>query len=622
MTNAAITILQDRSELEWLADQRPQALSQTVLTFDLELHLELTRRGIDHLTPWDIAGQADRPRLERIEHAAHEIWKEHAIVQHRGINLLKIAAHRHISALSRMVWIGYVVEKAIELYKPECICVFDDTNAHGLEQPPHCRRLPLLSGIVQNEAQDRGIRCEMLSNPQRIGEAFKDEAASQAHRIVAATVDNLDLSDRPFVLLTGSGQDLLRQLPVVREIESTGDLEAVQVYRFADEATLTQLNASGHQVLHDSQLHAGSSHEFDASLCHRVRRDFELALTSPNDEAAQALQKWIPSSHLDFVFGTYAAKLVVQVDRWRAFFDRHQPEAIVSHYPDTAIEVAHRRGIQSVILQHGGLSIGDTAWYRSMPDVALGVSAAAHIQHLRAIGIDQRRIEVLDTHDDENVSTLDHSAREARRSDFEILLVTSRLADHAHDAELPGLHWKAAIESLEEIVAQAVRCDGWRFSIKTHPRYDHMGLYQNINDKLPHHRRINIITDQPLSKCAAAADAIVFANITSSSILEASRSNKPVVLLRDPSAVIHPNPRDRLLGDWPRLTSVAELVAHLQELATDDSFYEMEVSRTQQALADFHGPPAPSGSLLDFIRRKKKARVTDEGDPRPLVCFK
>jgi hypothetical protein len=626
MSNASLTILQDCSELDWLADHRPQALVQTILTFDLELHLELTRRGLAHLTPWEVVGPADRSRLERIEHAAHDFWREHAVVLHRGIDLLKIAAHRHVSALSRMVWVGYVIEKAITRYEPGCVLAFGDLDAHGLEQPPHCRRLPLLSGIVQSVTRDRSMRWENLSDDERAGAAFSDVAALQAHRTDLPPVDDSDWSHHRIILLTGSGQDLVRQLPVIREIESADDLKAIQVYRYADEATAARLNANGHVVVHDSQLHPASCDGLDDSVCFDGRRAFDLALGSQLNKTTQAFTRWIPDSHLDFVFGTYAKKLAAQVDRWHAFFERHQPEAVVSHYPDVAIEVAHLRGMRTVVLPHGGLSIGDTAWYRSMPNVALGVMGTAHADFLRSMGIDRRRIEVLDLLDDENHFVPCRGTEKQRRDGFEILLVTSRLADHAHDAELPGLHWEAAIESLIEIFAHAhahVHAPGgWRFSIKTHPRYDHLKLYQDLNETLPSDRRINIITDQPLSECVAAADAVVFANITSSSILEASQSHKPVVLLRDPDVVIHRNPRDRLLGGWPRVTSVAELIAHLVKLATDDSFYSAAVSQTEQALAEFFGCPAPTGSFLNFIRPNKKARVTREGNPCPLTCFK
>ncbi|MEZ6082503.1 MAG: hypothetical protein R3E58_00760 [Phycisphaerae bacterium] len=614
MSEHMLTFLQDPHELEWVMHHRVEALGHPIVTFDLELHCELAERGIDHLTPWDLVGPDDRAVLEQIEQSVQAFWRDHAVVWHRGVNLLAIAAHRHVSALSRMIWVGFTVERAIAERKPDRILLFECANAHGLEQPSDHRRLPLLFGIVESIARDLNVQIERLAEEST--RRFVDHASTQAHQVDLPMVDDSSWGDHPFVLLSGSGHDLERQLPVIQRIESAGALRAIQVYRHADDTTLDRLKANGHLVVHDSQLrHSSAVDVKDASR--RGLREFNAALASVKKQSTCSFARSIPQSHLDFVFGPYAEKLASHVQRWSEFLDRHRPAAFIGHYPDAAMELAHRRNIPTLLLPHGGLSIGDAPWYRSMPKVTMGVEGKAHVEQLRVLGIDQDRIEVLDLG---AAQTVPRDGTTRNPSDpFNLLLVTSRLADHAHDAELPGLNWKAAIRSLEDVFNIAQIRPNWRFTIKTHPRYDHIELYHRMNRTLPEGKRFAIESRKTLADCLASADVTVFANVTSTAILEASRSGKPVILLRERSVLSHRNPRDKLLTGWPTVSSVGELTNRLDELASDVQAYTAAANETANALANFYGQPPVPGSLLQFIRRMKKARITAEGEPCPLV---
>ncbi len=617
MTDCTLTILQDRAELDWLTLHQPERLAQAILTFDLELHLVLNDRGIEHLTPWEVFGTRDRNRMKQIESDLHHFWREHATVPHRGIDILKIASHRHTSALSRMVWVGCVVENSIEYHKPNRVLFFDCEGAHGLEQPPECRRLPLLPAIVRAVASQRNVEIEGLSFPERIKSAFDDVASRQAQPNDLPDRNLAELDGKPFVLLTGSGQDLLKQLPVIRKIEASGEYRAVQVYRFADEETLRQLRANGHTAIHDSQLNLPDAIGIDKATLQERQHAFDSAVTHTPQDCA----RWIPTSHVDFVFGEYAQKLSVQIDRWQVFFDRHKPGAFVGNYPDVAMEVAHQRSVRCLMLPHGGLSVGVASWYRSMPTVTLGVEGTAHATQLNTYGIEEDRIDVVDSFDIDETKVPHYDTPRNGSDRFNILLVTSRLADHSHDAELPGLNWKAAIDSLRSLITLASDRTNWHVTIKTHPRYDHPDLYDVINESLPPDRSFNIVTDQSVAACATRADVVVIPNVTSSAILNAARMGKPVVLLRDPKAIYQPNPRDSLLSNWPRVTDVSELIAHLELLASDEVAYESARQQTHQAYTDFFGQRAVAGSLMEFIRRNKKARITDEGNPCPLIAL-
>lgn len=617
MSERMLTFLQDPTELDWVMHHRAGALDHPIVTFDLELHCELTDRGIDHQTPWDIIKPDDRAVLERIEQSAQRFWQDHAAVWHRDVNLLAIAAHRHVSALSRMVWAGFVVERAIAQQSPDRIFLFDFANAHGLQQPPDCRRLPLLFGIVESIAHGLNLPIERMSEGAQ--QFFEDNASTQAHRSDLPAVDDARWGDEPFVLLTGSGHDLDQQLPIIRRIEATDNLRAIQVYRHADAPTLNRLKANGHLVVHDSQLPFQPMTGIESASA-KGRQNFARALASLDDRSAYGFARWIPESHLEFVFGEYAGKLASHVDRWHAFFDRHRPIAFVGHYPDTAMELAHRRGIRTLLLPHGGLSIGDAPWYRSLPKVTLGVEGERHAEHLQSLGIESDRIIPIESGDPvmPSVPGIDTKRRNIDR--FELLLVTSRLADHAHDAELPGLNWNAAIRSLEEIFNFAGRHKDWHFTVKPHPRYDHTELYRHLLESLPSAERFRIETVRSLAECADGADVIVFANVTSTGILESARSGKPVILLRDSTAVLHRNPRDELLSEWPRVSSASELESYLERLATDESAHKSAATQTARALENFFGRRPETGSLMEFILRKKKARNTDEGNPCPVVC--
>ncbi len=617
MTASTLTILQDRAELDWLALHRREALTHRILTFDLELHLQLSKRGIDHVTPWDIITPADREQMEEREALLHRWWQEHAAIRHRNIDILKVASDRHIAAITRMVWIEGVVGKAIARLRPIRLQIFDIAGAHGLEQPPHCRRLPLLPAIARTIAKDRKIEVEDLSDHMDCQSQFEDAAARQSREPDLPPFDISKMANQPFVLLTGSGPDLTRQLSAVRMIEASSTHRVLQVYRYADGETLKRMQSIGHSVIHDSQLDLGVDTGIDEKSLQACRQAFNHSAIAAGIDFARR----IPDSHLNFIFGEYACKIAMRIDRWQAFFARYRPTALVGHYPDVAMEVAVQSGIRCLMLPHGGMSVGVGTWYRSMPRVSLGVEGAAHMGHLVSHGISPDRIELIDPFVEDEAPVRSHAQRDGASDRFKVLLATSRLADHAHDAELPGLNWKAAIDSFRESLKFAAEQDNWEIVIKTHPRYDHLELYREINESLPSHQRARIVGNDSLTACASDADVVVFANVTSSAILEAAQIGKPVVLLRDSSAICRANPRDALLDGWIRVETVTELIAKLNRLASNASEYQSAVAKTHQAYKAFYGSRPKAGSLLDFIAGNKKTRFARNDEPRSLISI-
>ena len=59
----ALTVLLDTDDLATVEELAPQALRGVVLAFDVDLHLALRDRGLEHITAWDVVRGAKRAPL-------------------------------------------------------------------------------------------------------------------------------------------------------------------------------------------------------------------------------------------------------------------------------------------------------------------------------------------------------------------------------------------------------------------------------------------------------------------------------------------------------------------------------------------------------------------------------
>ncbi|MCB9851425.1 MAG: hypothetical protein H6817_12055 [Phycisphaerales bacterium] len=586
-----LTVLLDGCDVAEVAATFPAALSGHVLAYDLPACFALQDRSIEFTTPWDDVSPEDLAAAQRFDDEVQAFWRVHARIPLRGMDLLGMARHRHIACLTRMVWAAFTIRRAIERFAPTEIVCFDDHTGHGLEQPPGMGAMPLLQPIVRGMAENMGIPVRLLP---RARTTFTDRAA-HASRDQGERVDlTTRLDGRPFVLFAGSGNDLLRQLPLIRTICRQTDLAVVQLYRAAGDDALHQLRDAGHHVYHESQVTNPSrdckgAEEEVAAKSRNARAEFDNASVRATGCARTIFANPHIMHHWDFLFGDYARRMAAHVATWQEYFDKHRPELIVANYPTPLLEVGAQRDIPSLVLSHGIMSCGDARWYSSLPEVTLGAPSPAARNRLVRIGIPEKRIAI--TGDPGMDATLQTTNACARARDSikkpRILLITSAIAAPAHQGDLPAINWAGALRTFDELNDLARRQPHWQFTIKPHPRYDQVDLYERLQADLPEAQRWHIANEENLVELVASADAVVVVNNRSSAIVEASLLSRPVFLLCGDMPGIDLAAWG--LEHWPRLDTVAGLEQELTSAFAHPEYLADRAAQSQRAAEVFLG---------------------------------
>jgi hypothetical protein len=246
-----LIVLHDRTDVARVAAHAPAAFSGTVLAWDLPAHLELAERGIAHALPDDILTAADYRAARKFEQVVQAFWRDHARIQFAGIDLLAMARFRHVAALARIAWATFLVRTACRRLTPECVHVLDSPGGHALEQPPGCSALPWLQSVVRGVAERMGIATRGIGGERT---TFVDRAAAASHSSSRPIDLASHLTGRRLVVFHGSGGDLLRQLPLIRQLHQSQRVDVVQLYAAADRETLHALSRVGHLVAHERQV--------------------------------------------------------------------------------------------------------------------------------------------------------------------------------------------------------------------------------------------------------------------------------------------------------------------------------------------------------------------------------
>ncbi len=629
----SVIVVLDADDLACVEADCPEALSGEVVAFQTEMHLILEERGIRHSTPWTFVSRKDRPELEALEADIWRHWTRHARIEFEGINLLDMAAFRHVAAFARLAWAGFSIRRALERCQPARVYAFDEPPAHGLDQPPGCLKMPLLSGVLRGLAKQAALEVRLISRSGPDGaEGFVDQVAERGRRTHVPVETDTALRGQPFVLFNGNGAELIRQLPLIHEIQQGTGHQVVQLYKDADANHLEQLQQSGHLVWHESQvLDPGPLPDIERTA-RSARETFETASRRTTDELGVVFHNPHVACHFDFLFGEYARKMASHVRAWKHFFARHRPAAFVANYHAPIYDVAAAVGIPCLGLPHGSMTQGLSRWFSTLPRRSLvGALSERHRRTLVAAGMAPERLRLTgnpcsdlnhraginETPEPQASACANRSERgspniphrhrtaapssrqaiedgspEDLRRQFNlapnrriILLCTTSLGMPSHLPHLPLVDWAEAVRDTYDLARLAERHEDWVFLIKQHPRYDHPALYAAVNRTLPPERQFILLPGGPLVPWAAAADLVCIWNSVTSATVQASFSGTPVVLFS--KAMIWYDAEAWGCEAWPHFNDLQQLEAEWERLLDDPSHHEERVRQTRRAALGF-----------------------------------
>ena len=601
-----LTFLLNRGDLSCLEALFPEALAEALVAFDPDLHIHFLRRGVDHLTPWSFIERDEHGAVRDFDRAVWKFWARNAEAVFEGIDLLGMARFRHMSCFSRIAWAAYVIRKVLTEIQPQQVVVFEEKTGHGLEQPPEHNHMPLLQALVRGFAEQEGFAVRVLRRedvPGAVG--FVDWVAKRGGRQLDPVDPAEFLDGRPYVLLPGSGVDLLRPLPLVRELHDAGEVAVVQLYKSADESTLRKIKDVGHLVWHESQLLGNIPRPQPPRCASDARARFDEARRRAPTHLRPIFSNPYLDIHFDFIFGEYVAKMAENFLAWRSFLDRHPPLILVATSYCPAVDVASAVGIPSLGLPHGSMMVGNTRWFECYRSSIVGALNERHRRRLIDAGLEAERIEVTGDAGLESSLRSSESGGGAaptlnRRERWGIapeqrgvLLVMGNMGMLAKLGDLPLYDWAESVRCFRELGGLAERHPDWRLLVRPHPRYDHPELYELVNRELADDRKIIVLPQQALEPLVQSVDAVVICNVVTSAILEASLCCRPVVVLS--ASMIWYHPQEWATEDWPHAPSVAALERELQAMFSSDERYREAVNRSESAARQYLAGGGASG---------------------------
>ncbi len=611
----SLTILLHEEDLRCVEALRPAALRGTVLAFSLDLHLALKDRGMAHITPWDVVRAHDRDAVHALDREVWRFWTNHARIMDQGMDLLAMTQYRHVQAMSQLAWMSFVIDRALEHLTPTEVVTFEEPVGHGLEQPPGLQKLPLLFALLRGMAEQAGIETTILRRSDAPGqEPFIDHAAAAAVKHFDPVSLEALLRGRPYVLFQANGADLLRQLQLIEAIHRDGEIAMVQAYTIADQRTLDRLESIGHIVLHESQL---APRSMPATISDtRARERFDHARRQAPPVLQGIFNNAYVDIHFDFIFGEYARKMAGHVRRWTKFFHDTPPSAVIVNSQAALCDVAHHHGIPCALLSHGPAILGSVRWYEAFPPVSIAAISRPHRARLLEAGIPNSRIHITG---DPALDELFSESNKPRISNGNIprqvespvtdhhekmvLLLTAAISAPVEIGVIPTTNWLDAAACIDELGAMMVERTGWRFTIKCHPRYDHRAMYERLLRRLPRQCKVTMCHDVPLRPLVEAADVVVAFNTASSSLVDASFLNKPVI--RFDRSMMWFDDEANEMHRWPRVRSVPQLRTALDAVLSDESRRQRLIAQTREALHGYYGgslePALPR--CVDLVQR-------------------
>jgi len=611
----SLVVLLDADDLCCIEAVRPQALDGRVLVFDLDLHLVLLDRGIDHLTPYDLIQPDDWVRIFAFNDDVWQFWASHARVPFEGVDLLNMARYRHRTCLARMAFAAYVIERAIDSLRPDRVIVFEEPTGHGLAQPITYRKMPVLFMLLRGIAEQRAIPIDLIPHESQPGRSPYTDQVAPGGITRLEPIDPSDLfRQKPVILLAGSGVDLVRHLPLIRRLSEQGKYQPVQLYKTATPQQLSDLSACGHPCWHDSQVTHGAPRLESGTFVDDARGSFHAAGEGAPPHLRCIFNNTYLRPHFDFIFGPYLRSMAGHVLSWKHFFQRCRPALLVANYFAPINDVATHMGIPGLALTHALMLMGVNEWFEDFPGFHIGAISAPHKDKLVAAGLPSDHVHVVgDPRIDEILDLLktdpglaSPSARDRLRADLAlssnqrmILVLISRLATLPHENGLPLTDWADAVRCLDGIADLAARRPHWRWIIKPHPRFDQPEMYERVNKRLPAEHRLRVVRDHGLDDLVQAADVAVVFNLVSSALIEASFRPLPVLMMSQ--CMTWYSAAQREMQGWSHVSSVLQLEETLQSLFADQHRYQQEVATTQAGLRRYLGGQ-PTSSLSHCLR--------------------
>lgn len=615
----SLIVLHDQTDLQDALAAAPQALDGRVLAFDTDIHLELRARGISHATPWDFVARDDRAALERLLAGAWEHYCRSAILNYTGVNLLAMAAYRHLSCLARLTWAAFALRRVLEHTRPALIYAFDEPPAHGLDQPADARRMPLLSGILRGLAHEAGTRVQLLP---RAADAYVDRVARRDRiRLPPANLADTP-GEAPWVLFYGNGTELPRQAPLIREIRRHGRWKVVQLYKVAAEQERAVAAAAGALVLHESQVAPPGRVGDVAGPAAAARARFDACGERVAPELRCLFANPFIQSHFDFLFGSYAQKMAWHVRTWRAFFAANRPDAVVTSYQAPVLDMAADAKVPSLVLPHGLLVLGQPEQFTTLPaGCHIAAINPAHARSLRAAGIARERIHVTgDPWTAELTCPRAHAHVRARLGIAPprrmILVCTGSYGMPSTTAHLPHTDWRDAVIQAGRLAELAGRRPQWAFVVKPHPRFDYPRLYEEINRGLAEPCRLIVAGQMNLGELAAAADVVCVWNVLTSALVEASLAGRPVIQCLP--SVIWCDLDAWGAAAWARVDSVGALEAELERILSDPDHWSQRAAETLAAARAYVGddPAGAPWRCVEAIESLETRAVRSQTTPQ------
>lgn len=591
----SLVVLHDEHDLADILAHVPQALAGTVLAFDTDIHLRLLSDGVEHMTPWHIVGRSEYAQVQRLESAIWRHWTRNARLPFEGINLLGMAAYRHVSAFARLSWAAYVLRRVVEEIAPQRIFAFAEPPAHGLDQPADYRRMPLLSGLLRGLADQRGVDVHLV--PRGAASEFHDRIAER-DRGAAPPVDvERLLRGRPLILAYANGTELLRQQPLMRSLAEQGGCAAIQIYKAAEPEVLAAVSGPG--ALHESQLCPPGDTPDVRHVAAAARARLENAAADFAPDAALVFRNPHLRPHFDFLFGSYAARMARHVRAWRRVFADLRPAVLITSYQAPVLDVAADAGVPCLVLPHGLMTIGQPTQFTTLPRAThIAAISRLHRERLLVAGIGAGRIHATGDPWSANLATeaarirdtaAARAATERVRRQLDIapdrrivLLCTGSYGMPAVIPHLPQTDWRDAVRQTRRLGELCRRRPEWAFVLKCHPRFDYQRLYGEINRGLPPDRRLMVApNDFELLPLAAAADVVCVWNVVTSALVEASLVGRPVIQCLP--SVIWCDREQWGIDAWPEIAGVEALELELERLLTRPEHYTACVRATQAA---------------------------------------
>ncbi len=599
----ALLVLHDPAELRFVQQVAPAALASNVLAFDADVHLELKRIGLAHRTPWDFVRDDEWSAAVEVEQRAWRTWQTLGRLPCDGLDLLQLAAFRHVSWIARLSWAAYALDRVLEETQAQRAITLRYAPAHGLDQPPHVRQFPLLQGILHGLAEQRGLSVQSIdATRQELNAAARPAPRPARDPRLAATIDPVAaLPNRPYILLYGNGAEVERQWPLAAALQASGRLAVLQVCKHAPEVALARFRAAGCFTASEAQL---LGDEVGVTLGDAPARALQrLRMQPPRDRVMRSIfANPHIRSHFEFLFGFYAERMACLVRAWRRLLSARPPAAVVTSYQCPLLDVACALRIPTLVLPHGLMVIGQPRQFTSLPSAAhIAAISARHADALANHGIADERIHVtgdpwasaVAAHEvdrDPHTIAQTRAALGVARQQRVVLLCTGSYGMACKLVALPYVNWPRALRSTAQLASISRGRPEWVFALKCHPRFDYPALYAEINANLPAESRWRDATGQRLAALVAASDAVVVVNSLTSALVEASLLKRPV-LTYFPGLNWY-DPREWACDAWPNFTSPAELQTELERLFSDPRHYADRTAQTRAAAHVFLGDRA------------------------------